>query len=181
MRVEALALPGVLLLRGDVHRDGRGWLTELWQADAHAAAGLPRTFVQLNHARTVAGGLRGLHWQIGRPQGKLVSVVSGRIRDVVVDLRPESPTRLRSVVVDLEAGAGEQLWVPPGYAHGFLALGSTADVVYQFTEPWVPEAGRGVRWDDPDLAIRWGIEVPVVSAKDAALPHLRDLPPGDLP
>lgn len=181
MNVRPLDLPGVLHLVADVHADVRGSVRESWHAGRYAALGVPGPFVQVNHAATVAGGLRGLHWQVGSPQGKLVTVVRGRIRDVVVDVRRGRPTSGRAAVVELDADRGDQLWVPEGYAHGFVALDGPADVVYFFTRPYVPDAGRGVRWDDPDLAVAWGVSDPVVGARDAALPRWSELAEADLP
>lgn len=181
MNVRALDLPGVLHLVADVHHDARGSVRESWHADRYAALGIPGPFVQINHAHTVERGLRGLHWQVGAPQGKLVTVVSGRIRDAVVDVRLGRPTSGRSVVVDLDAARGDQLWVPEGYAHGFVALGGPADVVYLFTRPYEASAGRGVRWDDPDLAVPWGVADPVVGPRDAALPRWAELDADDRP
>jgi dTDP-4-dehydrorhamnose 3,5-epimerase len=181
VNLRALDLPGVLHLVADVHGDVRGSVRESWHAERYAALGVPGPFVQVNHAHTVAGGLRGLHWQVGAPQGKLVTVVRGRIRDVVVDVRRGLPTSGRSVAVELDADRGDQLWVPEGYAHGFVALGGPADVVYLFTRPYEASAGRGVRWDDADLAVPWGVGDPVVGARDAALPRWSEIPAVDLP
>ncbi|MCB9679919.1 MAG: dTDP-4-dehydrorhamnose 3,5-epimerase [Alphaproteobacteria bacterium] len=180
MKVDALGLPGVLLVTADVHRDRRGALTEVWQAARYAELGLTLPFVQDNHAHSVRGVIRGLHWQLDRPQGKLVTVLQGCIWDVVVDVRP-GPHRGRWVAAELAAGSGRQLWIPPGYAHGFVVCSDTADVLYKNTAPWLPGRGRGVRWDDPELALPWPVDVPVVSDADAALPWLADVAAGDLP
>lgn len=176
MQVIDTDLPGVRLLAPAVHRDDRGDLRELFRDPVEAGFGPIR---QLNLTRSAAGALRGLHWQLPA-QGKLVWVTRGRIFDVAVDLRSGSDTFGRHVAVEL--GTGDGLWIPPGFAHGFLAVGGDCDVVYALSEPYEADGQRGVRWDDPQLAIDWPVDgAPIVSARDAALPRLRELGDADLP
>jgi dTDP-4-dehydrorhamnose 3,5-epimerase len=166
-------LAEVGLFELDAHRDDRGELVELCRGDA----GLP-AFVQTNLTRSRAGVLRGLHYQLTRPQGKLVSVVRGEIYDVVVDIRRASPTFGRWFGARLSARNYLQMWCPPGFAHGFVAL-DDADVVYQLTAAYDPDDQHAVRWDDPSLAIAWPVERPLTSARDASASSLAaaELPP----
>ncbi len=166
------------MVQAPVHPDRRGLVTELWRA---GVPGLPEVLGQVNHARSVRGTIRGLHWQLVPEHGKLMAVLAGSILDVAVDLRAGSTTYGRWVGVELTAGEGRQLWIPPGFAHGFQVLSDVADVLYQVTAPFDLEAGRGVCWDDPDLAIRWPLAEVTLSDRDAALPRLRDVAPADLP
>ncbi len=178
MQVIDTDLPGVRMLAPAVHRDERGELRELFR-DSGGAAGCFGPIRQINLTRSAAGALRGLHWQLPA-QGKQVWVTRGRVFDVAVDVRAGSDTFGRHVAVEL--GAGDGLWIPPGFAHGFLALDGDCDVVYALSEPYQPRGQRGVRWDDPQLAIDWPLDrSPIVSARDAALPRLRDLDDEDLP
>jgi dTDP-4-dehydrorhamnose 3,5-epimerase len=170
-------LPDVWRIRPRVHRDDRGFFVERWRQSAYRNLGLP-DLVQDNHSRSVRWALRGLHFQ-GPPhaQGKLVSVVSGRIFDVAVDLREGSPTYGRWAGALLAAPAPEHLWIPPGFAHGFLVLSASADVLYKSSAEYAPAAEGGVAWDDPDVAVRWPLPPgtkPLVSPKDAALPRLAE-------
>jgi dTDP-4-dehydrorhamnose 3,5-epimerase len=159
MKIVESSLPGVLLIEARVFSDERGAFWESWRADRYAAAGIPGPFVQDNVSISRRGVLRGLHFQHPRPQGKLVSALEGAVWDVAVDVRPESPHFKRWFGMELRAGDGRQLWIPPGFA-------------YKCSEVYVPEADGGLRWDDPDLGVAWPIEDPVLSAKDAALPTL---------
>jgi dTDP-4-dehydrorhamnose 3,5-epimerase len=169
MRVVPTALPDVKLIEPRVFGDERGFFFESWNARAFAEAGLPATFVQDNHSRSVRGVLRGLHYQIEHAQGKLVRAVSGEVFDVVVDLRRSSPSFGRSVGIALSAATRQMLWVPPGFAHGFLVLSAHADFVYKTTDYWYPEHERTLLWNDPALGIAWPLsDAPVLAAKDAA-------------
>ncbi len=170
MRLLPTAIPGVAVVEPQVHGDARGFFMESWNRRAFAAAGLDVDFVQDNHSRSRRGVLRGLHYQIRHPQGKLVRVVAGEVFDVAVDLRRASPTFGRAVGVRLSEANRRMLWIPPGFAHGFLVLSEWVDFLYKATDYYHPEHDRTLRWDDPALAIDWpldGIE-PTVSAKDAA-------------
>jgi dTDP-4-dehydrorhamnose 3,5-epimerase len=170
MKVEPAAIPDVLRIEADVFRDERGFFSETWHAQRFRDAGLDLAFVQDNHSHSVRNVLRGLHYQVERPQGKLVRVVAGEIFDVAVDLRRSSPWYGRWVGELLSADNRRQLWIPPGFAHGFYVTSAMADVVYKCTTVYAPALERTLRWDDPALAIKWplGASPPLVSAKDAA-------------
>jgi len=170
MNVTPTALDGVLLLEPRVFADARGWFFESFNERAFAAAvGGPVSFVQDNHSSSRRNVLRGLHYQVEHPQGKLVRVVRGAVFDVAVDIRPGAPTRGRWVGVELSASNHRQLWIPPGLAHGFLAVTDEAEVVYKTTDFYAPACERCIAWNDPDLAIAWPLtEPPIVSPKDAA-------------
>jgi dTDP-4-dehydrorhamnose 3,5-epimerase len=171
MNVIETALPGVLVLEPRLFGDARGFFLESWNARAFAqATGLDTHFVQDNHSRSRRGVLRGLHYQIRQPQGKLVRVVRGAVFDVAVDLRRSSPTFGRWFGVALTEDNHRQLWVPPGFGHGFLVLSESADVLYKATDYYAPEHERSLLWNDPAVGVEWplaGME-PVLSAKDAA-------------
>lgn len=183
--VDALDLAGVKLITPKVHRDHRGFLYERWRLDSHAELAGGRPFVQTNVSRSRRGVLRGLHFQ--RPpaeHGKLVGVTRGRVYDVVVDLRRGSPTYLRWLGVELGDESAQMLWVPRGFAHGFLTLSEEADVLYQLDGPHAPEHEGGVRFDDPAIGVDWarrcaaiGIDRPILSERDAHLPLLADVEP----
>lgn len=168
MNVIPTELPDVLLLEPRVFGDERGFFFESFNARAFAeATGLTREFVQDNHSRSVRGVLRGLHYQISQPQGKLVRVVAGEVFDVAVDLRRGSPTFGRWAGVNLSADNKRMMWVPEGFAHGFLVLSESAEFLYKTTDYYAPEHERCIRWDDPQLAIDWPLqEAPQLSAKD---------------
>lgn len=178
-------LPGVWVVEPRVFGDQRGFFFESFNQRAwEEATGLPGRFVQDNHSRSHRGVLRGLHYQVRQPQGKLVRVVVGEIFDVAVDLRPGSATFGRWTGVRLSAENRRQLWVPQGFAHGFLVLSEVADVLYKATAYYAPDAERAVRWDDPDLAIPWPLTAPpALSAKDGLAPLLAraELPPPGAP
>jgi len=173
---ERIEIPDVVLVRPRRLGDARGFFSELYRASAYAAAGIVGPFVQDNLARSGPRVLRGLHFQAPpHAQGKLVHVVRGSVFDVAVDLRRRSPTFGRWVGCELSAESGEVLWIPPGFAHGYVVLSDGADLAYKVTEEYRPELDRGVRWDDPALAIAWPLADPVLSARDLALPVLADL------
>jgi dTDP-4-dehydrorhamnose 3,5-epimerase len=155
MNVEPLALPGVSRVTLDVFRDERGAFMETWQARKYAACGIDHDFVQDNWSESRRGVLRGLHYQLTQPQGKLVAVVAGEIFDVVVDLRRSSPTFGQWVSEILSAERGAALWVPPGFAHGFYVTSERATVLYKCTDYYQPAGERTLRWDDPQLAVAW--------------------------
>jgi dTDP-4-dehydrorhamnose 3,5-epimerase len=170
------ALPEVLLVRPRVFADARGFFLESWQEGKFAAGGIASHFVQDNHSHSVHGVLRGLHYQIRQPQGKLVRVVAGAVFDVAVDIRRSSPRFGRWTSVVLSAENHDMLWVPPGFAHGFLVLSASADFLYRCTDYWAPEHERCILWNDPELAIAWPATrvTPILSAKDASAVPLRD-------
>lgn len=172
-------IPEVLVIEPVVHRDERGFFLESWHEERLAAQGFGQRFVQDNHSRSVRGTLRGLHYQVQQPQGKLVRVVYGEVYDVAVDLRRSSPTFGQWVHEGLTADNHKQLWIPPGFAHGFYVVSERADLLYKCTSYHAPAHDRTIRWDDPDLNIRWpllGGRPPILSPKDAAAPRLRDAP-----
>jgi dTDP-4-dehydrorhamnose 3,5-epimerase len=176
---EPTSLPGVAIVRSPVYGDSRGFFTEVFHEDRFASIGLPISFAQDNHSRSVRHVLRGLHFQLEHPQGKLVRPVTGTIFDVAVDLRRSSPHFRRWVGVTLEAGDGRQLWIPPGFGHGFLVISETADVTYKCTTVYHAPSNRSLRWDDPEIAIQWPIDAwvaPVLSDADAAAPLLSASP-----
>jgi dTDP-4-dehydrorhamnose 3,5-epimerase len=170
MKVHTTALEGVLVLEPTVFADARGFFFESYNAKSfHQATGLDVAFVQDNQSRSTRNVLRGVHYQVTRPQGKLIRVVSGRIFDVAVDLRRSSSTFSRWFGVELSADNRQQLWVPVGFGHGFLTLSDSADVLYKTTDYWFGEYDRAVLWSDPVLGIGWPLEgAPIVSDKDAA-------------
>jgi dTDP-4-dehydrorhamnose 3,5-epimerase len=188
MQVEALALPGPLLITPEVFGDDRGFFLESWNQQRWKAALAehgqePTAFVQDNHSRSRCGVLRGLHYQLPpHPQGKLVRCVQGEIFDVAVDLRQHSASFGQWLGVHLSATNHRQLWVPAGFAHGFLTLSPHAEVLYKTTGLWDRSCERAIRWNDPQLAISWPLQglVPQVSEKDGGAPLLADLSPGDL-
>jgi len=169
MKVTPTALPGVLVVEPRVFSDDRGFFFESWNARALAAAGVDAQFVQDNHSRSRRGVLRGLHYQVEHAQGKLVRAVIGSVFDVVVDLRRSAPTFGRTLGIELSADNRKMLWVPPGFAHGFLALSESVDFLYKTTDYWFPEHERTLLWNDPALGIAWPLDgEPVLTAKDAA-------------
>jgi dTDP-4-dehydrorhamnose 3,5-epimerase len=177
IEVESTGLPEVLVLHPRVHGDARGFFLESYNARAFASAtGCSDKFVQDNHSRSARGVLRGLHYQLGRSaQGKLVRVLNGVIFDVAVDLRRSSARLGAWSGVRLDADTHAQLWVPPGFAHGFLVLSDTADVAYKTTEYYAPKQERCIRFDDPDIAIAWPLDgPPTLSDRDAAAPAFKD-------
>ena len=170
MKVHAVELKGVMLVDLAVHGDARGFFVERYQEDKFRAHGLPTRFVQDNHSRSAPGVLRGLHYQTNPSQGKLVGVVRGRIWDVVVDIRPDSPTFGRHYGVEISDMNGRLIWVPAGFAHGFCVLGDEpADVFYKVDAPYNPAGEGGLRWDDPELAVPWPVKEPTVSGRDKGL------------
>ncbi len=176
MKVINGELAGMRLIEPDVFGDARGFFTELWNAGRYRAHGIEAGFVQDNLSRSKRGTLRGLHFQHPTPQGKLVTVLEGEVFDVAVDLRRGSPTFGRWEGVRLSSENRRQLYVPEGFAHGFQVLSESALFYYKCTAPYAANHERAVRWDDPDLGIAWPLPDPVLSAKDAAAPRLRDLP-----
>jgi len=169
VKVTPTALPDVLVIAPKVFGDERGFFFESWNHRAFAAAGLDATFVQDNHSRSVRNVLRGLHYQIEHAQGKLVRVCAGEVLDVAVDLRRSSPTFGQSLSVTLSAKNKQMLWIPPGFAHGFLVLSDAAEFLYKTTDYWYAEHERTLLWNDPALGIDWPLSgAPVLAAKDAA-------------
>ena len=176
MNIIETALPGVLIIEPRVFGDARGFFMETWNAGAFAAAGLDLAFVQDNHSRSQKGVLRGLHFQIPGPQGKLVRVTSGAVFDVAVDLRASSPTFGRWTGVELSSDNKRMFWVPEGFAHGFLTLEDNTDFLYKCTAPYAPHSEHTLAWDDPAVGIDWpdlGM-APIISDKDTRGASLAD-------
>ena len=169
MKVTPTAIPDVKLVEPRVFGDDRGFFFESWNARTLAAAGIDAAFVQDNHSRSRRSVLRGLHYQIEHAQGKLVRCVIGEVYDVAVDLRRSSPTFGRHVGMILSSTNQRMLWVPPGFAHGFVVLSETADFLYKTTDYWAPQHERCLLWNDPQVGIDWPLQgrAPVLSAKDA--------------
>ena len=176
MKVVETSIPDVLIIEPKVFGDERGFFYESFNAAAfEAATGLKRQFVQDNHSKSQRGVLRGLHYQIRQPQGKLVRVVAGEVFDVAVDLRKSSPSFGRWFGTHLSAQNQHQLWIPEGFAHGFVVLSETAEFLYKTTDYYAPEHERSLLWNDPELGIEWPFdEAPQLSAKDQAGKHLSD-------
>ena len=169
MKFTPTSLADVLLIEPRVFGDARGYFFESYNRRAFAQAGIDVEFVQDNHSRSARGVLRGLHYQIEHAQGKLVRVVSGEVYDVAVDMRRSSPTFGRSIGMTLSAHDKQMLWIPPGFAHGFLVLSETAEFLYKTTDFWYPEFERSLLWNDSALGIAWPLQqAPTLAAKDAA-------------
>jgi len=174
--VKETELPGVLVVQPRVFTDDRGFFLETHQAVRYEAAGIVGTFVQDNFSRSRRGTLRGLHFQEPKAQGKLVQVLRGTVFDVVVDVRRGSPTFGRWFGMELSGDVPQQIWIPPGFAHGFCVTSDVADFHYKCTAFYAPDAERSIRWNDPALGIAWPVPEPLLSAKDAAAPLLADAP-----
>ena len=175
MKVTETKLPSVLIIEPKVFGDSRGFFKETFQAERYREAGIEYDFVQDNHSRSQKGVLRGLHFQITKPQGKLVSCSQGAVFDVAVDVDPESATFGQYVGIELTEDNHRQFWVPPGYAHGFCVLTDTADFQYKCTDYYDSSDEGGLIWNDPDVAIEWPIDQPLLSDKDSKLPTLKEL------
>ncbi|HUN74991.1 MAG TPA: dTDP-4-dehydrorhamnose 3,5-epimerase [Steroidobacteraceae bacterium] len=177
MEFEPTQIRDVVLIRPRIFSDPRGFFFESWEERKFAAAGIAAKFVQDNHSRSVRNTLRGLHYQIEQAQGKLVRVATGAVFDVVVDLRRRSPTFGKWVGVTLSEENRHMLWVPPGFAHGFLVLSESADFLYRVTDFWAPAHERTILWSDPDLDIGWPLPAgvtPLVSQKDGSAGRFHD-------
>lgn len=175
MKILTTGLPGVLIIAPDVYCDERGWFLETYHVQKYQDNGIPLTFVQDNCSSSVRGTLRGLHAQMSRPQGKLVRVVKGEIFDVAVDIQPGSPTFASWQSVLLTEENFKQLYIPPGFAHGFCVLSDMAIVEYKCTDVYVPGDEISISWNDPEIGIDWPIEAPILSQKDAAGQSLHSL------
>lgn len=170
MKFQRTDIPEVILISPDIHRDERGYFMETYQKERYFSIGINYEFVQDNQSSSIKGTLRGLHYQIVKPQGKLVRALQGEIFDVAVDLRKESPYFGKWVGEILSAENQNQLWIPPGFGHGFFTLSDQADVFYKATDYYFPEGERCIRWDDPNIGVDWPIaakDKPIVSEKDS--------------
>ena len=171
MKIIPTHIPDVLILEPQVFGDARGFFMETWNAKTFTDAGLDLNFVQDNHSRSRQGTLRGMHYQIKHPQGKLVRVTSGKVFDVAVDLRQSSPTFGQWAGAELSDEDHRMLWVPPGFAHGFYVMSESADFLYKCTDLYAPEYDRSLHWNDPSIGIEWPLvngAAPTISAKDEA-------------
>jgi dTDP-4-dehydrorhamnose 3,5-epimerase len=167
------ALPDVLIIEPRIFADDRGFFVETYHAPRYRAAGIDVAFVQDNHSRSVRGTLRGLHWQTApHPQAKLIRVLAGEIVDVAVDIREGSPTFGRWVAVTLSADNFRQLYIPTGFAHGFLVTSDVADIEYKCSDVYDPGSERGLMWNDPEIGIQWPVTDPILSPRDRAHPPL---------
>jgi len=175
VRVESTKLSGVMIIEPEIYRDPRGFFAETYQSKRYAEHGLPLVFVQDNHSRSIRGTLRGLHLQLTQPQGKLMHVIEGAIFDVAVDMRVGSPSFGQWIGAELTGQNLKQLYVPPGFAHGFCVISDQADVSYKCTDYYLPGDEIGIAWNDPDLAIQWPTSTPLLSKKDANAFTLREV------
>lgn len=181
MKVIETGLDGVVIVEPKVFGDDRGFFKETWKSSAYGTYGLPTRFSQANMSRSVRGVIRGLHYQYRQPQGKLVSVMEGRIFDVAVDVRPGSEAFGKWAGVELSAANHRQLYIPEGFAHGFIVLSESALFHYHCTSEYSPQYEVAIAWNDPDIGINWPIEPTAISDKDGRAPYLRDLPEDLLP
>lgn len=181
MRVLETGLDGVVIIEPEVHGDDRGFFQESWKASSYGDCGLPTVFAQANVSRSAGGVLRGLHYQFQQPQGKLVSVFEGRIFDVAVDIRQGSESFGQWAGVELSAENHRQLYIPEGFAHGFVVLSESALFHYHCTNEYAHQFDAAIAWNDPEIDVKWPIEPESISAKDRAAPLLRDVLPERLP
>jgi dTDP-4-dehydrorhamnose 3,5-epimerase len=179
-RIET-ALPGVFIIEPQVFADSRGFFLETYHQEKFATLGIRDHFVQDNHSKSVRGTLRGLHYQLRHPQTKLCRVVQGEVFDVAVDVRHGSPTFGRWVAEKLSAENQKQIYIPGGFAHGFVVLSETAEFLYKCSDFYAAEDERGVVWNDPKLKITWNVDSPILSRKDQHLPRLDEIPGNELP
>jgi dTDP-4-dehydrorhamnose 3,5-epimerase len=181
LRVLETGLDGVVIIEPQVYGDERGFFLESWKASSYGRHGLPTAFSQANISRSEKGVLRGLHYQYKQPQGKLVSVLEGRIFDVAVDIRPGSASFGQWAGVELSSANHRQMYVPEGFAHGFIVLSSSALFHYHCTTEYSPQYEVAIAWNDPDIAVKWPFEPNTISGKDRDAPFLRDVPADRLP
>lgn len=181
VRTLETGIPGLLVIEPRVHGDARGFFMEVWHASRYRDAGLPERFVQSNLSRSASGVIRGLHFQYPEPQGKLVSVLEGRVFDVAVDIRVDSPTFRQWAGVELSAENHRQLYVPEGFAHGFCVLTESVLLSYLCTAEYRADYDAVIAWDDPDIGIHWPVQSGLLSARDRAAPRLARIPEHALP
>ena len=181
MKIVETNIPGVLILEPKVFGDARGFFKEIWHVDRYQSIGINGNFVQDNLSYSTRGVLRGLHYQQPHAQGKLVSVITGNVFDVAVDIRQGSPTFAQWVGVELSGDNHRQLWIPPGFAHGFCVVSAEAYFTYKCTDIYAPEAEGGIAWNDPAIGINWPLTDVLLSDKDKKYPALQDIPAERLP
>ena len=175
MKILDCPIKGLLEIVPDIYKDSRGFFYEIWNARRYGRLGIPEHFVQDNHSFSCKGTLRGLHFQRQYPQGKLIFALTGTVFDVAVDLRQNSPTFGQWATFTLSSQTKNQLWIPPGFAHGFCVLSAEAGIIYKCTELYHPEDEFSIRWDDPEFAIPWPVSNPILSIKDKNAPSFRDV------
>ncbi len=175
------ALPGVTIIEPQIFPDERGYFFETFQAERYHSQGLPVKFVQDNFSHSKKDVVRGLHYQLERPQGKLVNVLSGRILDIIVDIRLDSPTFGQHVAIELDDKSHKQIYIPPGFAHGFCALSDNANVLYKCTDFYHKPSERGIIWNDPELNLPWPVKTPILSPKDLVFSKLSEMAKDQLP
>ena len=181
MKTKETKLTGVIILEPDVFSDERGYFLETWNRTRYESVGIPGIFVQDNVSFSKKGILRGLHFQYPQPQGKLIQVLSGQVVDVAVDIRLGSPTFGQWISEELSDANNKQMYIPPGFAHGYFVTSETAIFSYKCTDFYNPATEQGIIWNDPDLKIDWPITEPILSPKDAGYSKLKDIPPEKLP
>jgi dTDP-4-dehydrorhamnose 3,5-epimerase len=181
MKILKTKLDGVLIIEPTVFPDGRGYFYESFHETRYVETGIPSQFVQDNFSHSVKDVIRGLHYQLERPQGKLILVSTGRILDVIVDIRRHSKTFGKSLTIELSAENPRQVYIPPGFAHGFCVLSENANVTYKCSDYYHPASERGILWNDPSLNIPWPTKDPILSPKDAIYPLLKDVSSDHLP
>lgn len=179
--VTSTALEGLIIIEPVVFRDARGYFLETYHYQKYQDLGLSRAFVQDNHSHSRRGTLRGLHYQLRQPQGKLLYVIAGEIFDVAVDIRHGSPTFGAWIGIALSSENKRQVFIPEGFAHGFCVVSTEADVIYKCTDFYVPEDEYGILWSDPGIGITWPVSDPLISPKDSSNPQLGDVPLTKLP
>jgi len=181
MKISKTELSGVLIIEPSVFPDGRGFFYESFHTNRYVEKGIPSQFVQENFSHSIKNVIRGLHYQLERPQGKLIVVSTGCILDVIVDIRRNSPTFGKSITIELSSEIPRQVYIPPGFAHGFCVLSENANVMYKCSDYYHPASERGIFWNDPSLNIAWPTKKPILSPKDAIYPLLKDISYDQLP
>jgi len=181
VNIKQLALPGVFLIEPVCFKDNRGYFMETFHQQKYQTAGIDQAFVQDNHSHSSQGVLRGLHYQLKHPQGKLIYAVTGTIFDVAVDIRKGSPSFGQWIGAELSADNKRQIYIPQGFAHGFVVLSKSADVIYKCTDLYAPGDEYGILWSDPEIGINWPIENPILSQKDLENPGLNQISESHLP
>jgi dTDP-4-dehydrorhamnose 3,5-epimerase len=181
MHIISTQLPDVLIIEPQIFHDARGAFFEVFQAERYQQQGVPAQFVQDNFSHSNKNVVRGLHYQLEHPQGKLVCVTNGHVLDVIVDIRLGSPTFGQAITIELSDKNLRQVYIPPGFAHGFCVLSERADFLYKCTDYYYPASERGIYWNDPDLKIAWPVRDPILSEKDAVFPCLKDVSEDQLP
>ncbi len=174
MKIETKVIPGVLILKPQVYEDERGFFLESYNKQTFVKIGINQDFVQDSQVKSLNKVVRGLHYQKNFPQGKLVRVLQGSVLDVIVDIRVGSPTFGKWIANEISADNWKQIWIPGGLAHGYSVLSESAELFYKLTDFYHPEDEKGIRWNDPELGIKWQVSEPIISKKDSELPFFKD-------